>query len=465
MRVLIGWFALSTISWGASVDRYWDITPYNIQILVDCRLSETWNRQLEQSLPVYLKSRGRVSMGPLWKITIAQLPDDVAISNDSNLAVFSDKAIKSVRTDFDKLIVVSLCETTTGYTANAQEYDCLLETWSQIWTLETRNQAELQELAFDATLQAFSPMATFKVIRETPTKVEMSMKGSRLPRPEHTLPLLEEGQVFRPVLRRVDRTGQPVENGIQPVPWTYLSTNALDGETTTADIVSHTPIPMGVRQRGRVDQVAAFVRPGNRETRLKLYSRDEQQDPLAGFRVYQRDAGAEKGEFIGKTTDDGTIVVHHGETPIQVAFVQSSGQWIAKIPLVPGADGIIEAPVLDDSKRQEAEAKLVGIREQLIDYVAQRNIYASRARMKIKAKDFTEANRLIVMLENIPSATAFDQQHLRPSEQYITSKDPQVQKRITTLFSNTRDVLAQFLAPGLAQQLKRELAEANAAAQ
>ncbi|MGI9457983.1 MAG: hypothetical protein ACR2NU_15570, partial [Aeoliella sp.] len=226
-------------------------------------------------------------------------------------------------------------------------------------------------------------------------------------------------------------------------------------------IHSHTPRPFGVRQRGRVDQLATLLRVTKTTTRLRLHSRDEKDVPLGGFLVYQRNAGEKEGVPVGKTDRNGTIEIASGEDVIQVAFVQSSGQWIAKIPLVPGADDLIEAPLLDDRKRLEAEAKLSAIREELIDIVARRNIIAARARIKIKQGNLKEANDLVKTLEQLPTASEFEQRRIRQQERLIKSNDPRVQARIGKLFSDTRAVLAEFLAPGLVQELKREIAAAN----
>jgi hypothetical protein len=121
--------------------------------------------------------------------------------------------------------------------------------------------------------------------------------------------------------------------------------------------------------------------------------------------------------------------------------------------------------LVDDRKRLEAEAKLVGIREELIDLVARRSILAARTRAKIKANDLKAANNLVRELEGMPTATEFEQQRIRQQERLIESDDPRIQQRIEKLFNDTRDVLAEFLPPGLVQELKRDIAAAGTTAQ
>lgn len=462
-RARIGWFAVALILasaqgvvQGATVDRYWEVSPYRVHVLLDDQLSASWQARLAEALPVHLRSRARSSFGPLWRLTIDSLPSGTLRGTDSQIAALSDESLSTVRREFDKVIVLQLKESKIGFEVLTQEYDCLLEQWGPIWEASTREGVELPELAFNEVCQAFTPMATFRVNREDLTKVELQFRGSKLPRVDGQSELVSPGQVMRPYLRRTDRDGLPVEDGIQAVAWTYLTLN--EGDSPTATIVSHTKSPLGSRQRGRIDQLAAVVRPSGAITRLRLHSRASDEEPLAGFRVYRRDSDSELNEFIGKSDDDGEIVISAGKTPIQVAMIQSGGQWIAKIPVVPGVDGVVNAPLADDRKRLEAEGKLAGIHEELIDLVARRNILASRIRVKIKARDIEGANALIRELEGMPSATEFEQQRIRQQERLVTSSDPKIQARIEQMFNQTRDVLAEFLAPGLVQELKREAA-------
>ncbi|WP_442481403.1 hypothetical protein [Aeoliella sp. SH292] len=443
-------------SQAATVDRYWEVSPYRVQVLLDDQLSASWQARLADTLPVHLRSRARSSFGPMWRLTIDALPPGSQRPTKSEIVALSDEALSTARREFDKLIVLQLKESKIGFEVLAQEYDSLLEKWGPIWRATTREGAELPELAFSQVCEAFTPMATFRVNREDPTKVELQFRGSKLPRVEGQSELVSPGQVMRPYLRRTDRDGLPVEDGIQPVAWTYLTLD--EGESPTATIVSHTKAPLGTRQRGRIDQLATIVRPSGATTQLRLHSRASDDEPLAGFRVYRRDSDSEENEFIGKSDDDGAISIPSGKTPIQIAMIQSGGQWIAKIPVVPGVDGVVNAPLADDRKRLEAEGKLAGIHEELIDLVARRNILASRIRVKIKARDLEGANALIRELEGMPSATEFEQQRIRQQERLVTSSDPKIQARIEQMFNQTRDVLAEFLAPGLVQELKREAA-------
>jgi len=479
---------LSAPSQGATVDRYWEFSPYRVQLLIKLETSSVWREKISRTLPAIIARRAGVAMGPLWRLETT-LANELPSYDGEVQLMLSDEQLVDARRDFDKLFTLVIRETPLGLTVSAQEYDSLLETWGPVVQFTTADGSSVGELAFATVHSAFAPMAKFRVDRESPGQVELSFRGESLPRHSTASePLVKPGDLLRPVLRRVDRTGLPVAGGIQSTPWTFFSVNAPSDDSndlapgaetdeeesdeqlpvdklSDATIYSHTRFPFSARQRGRVEQLAIVVNIGNADTQLRLHARDDSNVPLVGFKVFTRNAGEEESTFVGKTGRDGAIAIPPGKSPIQIAFVQSSGQWIAKIPLVPGADGVIEAPLVDDRKRLEAEARLVGIREELIDMVARRNILASRARAKIKAKDIEGAEILISELEDIPTATKFEQQRIRQQERMVESSDPRVQARITKLFNDTRDVLAEFMAPGLVQQLKREVIAGRTAQQ
>ncbi len=464
LLLLPGWHSVSD---AASVDRYWELSPYRVQVEVSLQTSALVKQRLQAELPHFLRRRASIAMGPLWRLTVEPAPLGAARRADpKRLGRKTEEQLAETRRRFDKAFLLVVREGPLGMVVSAQEYDCLLETWGPIVTGESSDLRSLYELCFSRLTRAFTPMAQFSVIRETPNQVELRFRGSALPLVSHQAKGGNLGQIFRPVLRRTNREGQPVEGGIQPVAWTYLRVDPVKSmptsKPTTATIHSHTARPFGLRRRGRVDQLATLVRAGQEETHLRLHARDQKDIPLGGFLVYQRNVGQKEPKLIGKTNRNGVVTIPRGETSIQIVLVQSSGQWIAKIPVVPGSDRRVEAPLLDDRKRLEAEAKLTAIREELIDIVARRNILAARTRIKIKQHDLEGARALVKTLERLPTASEFEQRRIRKQERLIQSKDRRVQARIEKLFSETRAVLAEFLTPGLVQELKGEIATATA---
>ncbi len=183
---------------GASVDRYWEVSPYKVQVLTRFEVSAAWQQRLKTHLPRYVQHRAGVAYGPLWKLTLEPAADDLQAHSGSRLLEVPDEQLSAARRDFDKLILLVIKETRLGFEVAAQEYDCLLETWGPLRNGETRDGVVLPELAFDTLQLAFTPLATFRVIRETPSQVELKFRGANLPRPNSSDPMVAEGEVLRP---------------------------------------------------------------------------------------------------------------------------------------------------------------------------------------------------------------------------------------------------------------------------
>ena len=110
-----------------------------------------------------------------------------------------------------------------GYEIEGVEYDCLLEFWGVPVRDETADLAAIQTVAFSTLNRVFSPTALLNLHPEKREIVELRFRGADLPRGSQQMPVAKPGQVMRPYLREVDRAGIPVEQGINPVSWTYLA--------------------------------------------------------------------------------------------------------------------------------------------------------------------------------------------------------------------------------------------------
>ncbi|MGI9454973.1 MAG: hypothetical protein ACR2NU_00330, partial [Aeoliella sp.] len=190
--------------------------------------------RLESELSRFIRLRSGVTFGPLWRLTID--PPTAVTGGFSDINSFvSDQDLTDARRQVDKLIVLVVREGPFGYAVAAQEYDCLLESWGPVIAGSSTALGSVPELCFANLQEAFTPMAKFRVIRDSPDKVELSFRGSALPQISPTDQAGIPGQVLRPVLRRIDREGQPVEGGIQPVAWTYLRIDSLEEEATEGE--------------------------------------------------------------------------------------------------------------------------------------------------------------------------------------------------------------------------------------
>ena len=118
------------------------------------------------------------------------------------------------------------------------------------------------------------------------------------------------------------------------------------------------------------------------------------------------------------------------------------------------------ARITDDDQRLEVEGRIRGLQHQLVDLVTRRKLLGMRVRGKIEAKQLDEAEQLLTNLRSMQNQTqlslALDQQ-----QQEMVSSDARVQAKINDLYSQTRQLLNQYLDADELDALTLELANAR----
>ncbi len=508
-------------SHAADIGRFWELTPYQIDVVIAADLQGVNAQALASAAAQYVQRRIETSIGPPWsaQVTLAAGVDRRTVLN--GLRAGQPAAPEGLRDDSDKWIVIAVWEDGEGVRLAGAEQDLILGDWGQVRTESLPGAEGLGEAVFRLIFDVFAPIATFTVNSDDPNRVELSLRGSQLTSPTPPSAWVRPNDVFRTVLMQMNSSGEPVEGGKQPVLWTYLvtsaapdaqppevqppdtqpadaqpadtqpaaaegelsdreteSSNAAVSETSSAedhriaaDVFSHTRRPFGVRRRGRVDQLAIRLPRSSAASELRLVSRGESPQPLVGYEVFAQDGADPEKISIGKSGLTGVIRVPPGKSPVQTVWVKSGSQLAAKIPIATGADPVVVAPLLDESKRLDAEARLGLLREQLIDLVALRTIFAARIEKAIEARDLDQASELLLQFRKLQGRAEFNARIDREEEQSKAS-DPVVQQRIDKLFSDMKSVLGVFLSGDDINQLERRLdqaknspAESTAAAQ
>ena len=184
--------------------------------------------------------------------------------------------------------------------------------------------------------------------------------------------------------------------------------------------------------------------------------------PLAGCDIYayppsKRDAVA----LIGQTDRQGRFSVPASKDSLmRVLLVKNGSSLLAKLPLVPGLDPALTAELPNDDQRLEAEGFINCVQEEILDLVARQKILSIRIHAKIEAKDFDKATELLDELRRLPTQQSFDLRLTRAQEKF-TTKDSVIQKKLNTLFSDTRKMIEQHIEAHLVEELDRELRDAK----
>lgn len=456
----VAFAVLYQFSTASANDGGWEYQPYRVHAVLAIDVPGGLAESLAKELPIYLQRRVEAAIAPAWVFDVQLAAGADRARAFSYLSTTSDARPTNLPADKDKLLLLAVRSNPTGFELTAREFDQYLQRWGMPIRRECRQASALPEQLFAIAWQAFAPLAQLELDPKDPQRVVLKPRGAALPQNTGAPSWAKVGDVFVPVLRRTSRGGQLVENGVAPVAWTYVEAVEGKDKSLAFQIQSGSRHPFAARRQGRVEQLAIGLRAVADATTLRLHSRKTDTKPLVGYEVLSQNAGDEPPKRIGLSNNTGELRIPPGKSRIEMLLIKHGGQLLAKLPVVPGAERLINVPLPDDDARLAAEARLAALREDLIDVVARRNILMARARQKIEKKDFAGAQELLRSLDDLPGKPQFNLT-LSTSARLLRSDDPQMQRKIDQLFQATQTLMTQFLDLKPISQLHDELREAQ----
>lgn len=445
----------------------WELTPYQITTWVAAQNHPLSPQDALAELDGQISRSVQSSLGAVWKMEF----EDAPMRYRSELLALEQPQADQLLTDspevdtVDKLFALVILVRDNGYRINVSELDVRTRVWSSWRSRHANNWAQVGDIAFQLMCETFVPLAQIRRVADE--QVTALVKAGALVRPESSVRRwavpteIEVGDVLQPIIRRTDRNGKVKPGGAKPIQWTVLVVeDRKDGELTCKTLSGYKQ-PFNARRSSRVEQLALLIRPEHESTKLRLTNRRKPEEPLVGYDIYARPPGAETSEFVGRTNWQGSLEIpSDAENPVRVLFVKSGNQLLGKLPVVPGQQQELTAPLRNDDRRLEAEGFLLGIKESLIDLVARREVLSNRIRVRIEDGKLDEAEQLLEQLKGLDTQEDFARR-IQQRKQSLTAVDSQVQQHIDKLFADTRTLLGQFLDPERAQQLQTMLDEAR----
>jgi hypothetical protein len=357
-------------------------------------------------------------------------------------------------TQYDKVILIAVAGRGAGYLVECREYDSATR-WLGSLRARTILQSEfLMEAVFVAARESFAPLGRIAV--DPSGNVVLRLRGGRLPLVASLEPLVRQGDVFQPIIRRNDRSGRPVEGGIQAVPWTLLVAETDGSTDIVCRVESSYRRPLAMRRRGRSEQFALLVTSPPGPSRLLLRAEKRPDQVLAGYGVYARGSADHSSVLLGRTDRDGAILVEPAPQRLQVLYVKQGEHLLARLPIVPGMRPTYIAEIPDDPARIRIEGFLNGVQDQLVDLVARREILLARARKQIALGRLAEAKRSLDELQQLPNRQYFQQQ-LSQQRRVDRAEETPARNRLEQLFQETEQLLVGFLDPRPINDLQGEL--------
>ncbi len=465
-------------------------TPYRIalRLAVDSCLRP--QEELAARLASDLGQRIDATMSPFWDLDISILqgkarhrllawlnPIRVVPITGAQTPLWYDSEGEQTATGMhtDKEMLLTVKTLPVGYRISCREWDAYVRRWGPIQQRTLSQRSLLAESCFQLMRETFAPLAVVHPLSlekgsTSPARhMVLQFKGSQLATESIEQLFLHAGDVYQPLLRRTDRSGELLS--VSEVPWTYLALTEVQpakgeshGRQWLARSYSGLRHPFGARLRGRSELLALAMHGAEPRTQVRFFARHDRDQALSGYEVFQQgEREKSASRLLGVTNARGMIEVRRSPlerepTPVVMLLVRSDGRLLAKVPVVPGVAALVEVPIADDAARLQAQARLVEVREQLVDLVARRNILLARARNYLNQGQIDQAQQLLEDLDALPGRSQFDKilsaAENQPSNR---SEDPLVQARIAKLFANTRSLLGRSLDTRPVRDLQNEL--------
>jgi hypothetical protein len=427
------------------------------------RIPPDWQQELKRQL----EDRAASLVGAGWNLVAETTPPafqaDMLADQppEWQALVESDADLRQV----DKLYLLKLDAALAGYGLHVQELDLKTQRWGPRVHQTVNSSPQIPSAAFDLVCEAFTPLARIQRVEDE--TVTASVRAGALMRPQQSprtwdIPtMIDEGQVLRPMIVRTDRNGLVPPGGARPIDWTILLVSSRRDSTLECQYFSGYRQPFRTRRSSRVDQLALLIKPRLPATELELVDRRDPEQPLVGYEVYSRPPGTERSELLGRTDWRGRVMIQPDPNhTVRILFVRSGTQLLGKLPLVPGAEPRLRAPLRNDDRRLEAEGFLLGIQESLVDLVARREVLSSRILRGIEDGKFDEADALLEELRRLDTQEDFSRR-VQQRKRSLSNVSVDVQQRIDQLFADTRSLLGQYLDPRRVRELQNQLDQAR----
>ena len=449
----------------AGAQAAWEYTPYEVHVRIAVASAPQLSSAMVPVLGEAVTDRAQAIMGAVWRADSAPAAGklrNVLLSEGRALAA-DDIASAAPAADLagDKLYLVAIRYQQNAYEAVVHEFDCRSRQLGEP-VKRAASALELLPLAvWDAIAESFTPLARIEQVEQNHVMARLRAGGLAIG--EDSPALLEPGMPLRPVVRRNDRSGQPAQGGIQSPPWTVLTVESREGAVIDCTLQSGYRNPIPARGGVRVERLALAIRPRHETTRLLLRSRTNPDKPLVGYEVHTRTGEGDETQSLGMTDTSGAFEVPRAGGEMQVLYIKSGQQLLARLPVVPGQQPALTAKIVDDDNRLATEGYIAALANRALDLVARREILAARIRGRLKEGKVAEAQELLDEFRKLQTradlARDLDQFRRR-----VATPDSLTQQRIDKLFADAQKLLLlRPLSDELLGELTREVASKRSA--
>ena len=450
-----------------------ELRPYRVLLLVATDLPQQAGAGRSDLLEKIRQVAGR-SVGAQWELTVQEVDWLQPVSRDGLKRLISAELYQRTGIDQDKFdvwLVASIATNGAGFRIDVRGWQPAIEVDAGTFGRDIYDWHDIPVTTIQLSHASFRPIG--RVDDVDGKQVRILMQGSALAIPDPAFAVASESQVFTPLLASRNREGKI--DRLQPIPWTYVTAEAVDETRLKCELQSGLRSAIGGKQRGRVETLAITARANLPATQVELVTQSKPQIPLTGHRIELRDSSeipkpdgpveeTEKHLIRTLLTDRrGRFAVSANGGKVVWLFAYSGKHLLARVPILPGMVSDLRLEVPDDSSRLETESELYMLQGQLVEAVAARNTAAAKIRSAIKKGDKPLAKAAEAELKRLPDAQVFLTQLLSirvPAVKAAQSKrDRAGEARINRMCDEMANLIQQYLSEDKRRVVLEELKE------
>ncbi len=467
--------------------RSWELHPYKVLVWI-CQSGSPRLNAIEDSLEHEILRQAELidpsgwlvyvqSAPPLWRNKLLRSID----KPDELKGIENAPQLKNA----DKLMVVCLEDQEGQINFQVREFDIQTQQWGAMVNRNTAQITSMHQNVFQAITKAFMPIARVDRVTEDggvimrARAVDACVKAAQGNDGEWVLESNSNSPVwirpddrFLPVIRRVDRKGNLAK--LEAVDFTFLTIDkkeesAEQNESSyilNCSIHSYHRAPLSGRTSRRAQKLALVIRPPETSTELKLVSRDDDQKALAGYEIWSRRPGMtrdEKSEYLGNTDWRGILEIPpHATDGLRLIYVKRGNRALKKLPIIPGLYSHLKSTVPNDETRLYAQGIISGFQNEILNLVAQRQVYEVEIDAALENKDYDQASEL---LQKYAALTSPQDVKARMADEEIRLKAQTVDQRelgsISGMFGILREALSARIGESTESDLRKRLQTAK----
>ncbi|MFI4876345.1 MAG: hypothetical protein ACIALR_13430 [Blastopirellula sp. JB062] len=446
----------------------WEYDPYRIKVWIAADDPRLLDQAAQRQLREQILQRSWISAKAVWEIEVEPCPVSLRWDAYHNLARMAPLTLPEAAQEtasIDKIILVTIRSVGPQIELAARQFDFRTRQWGGVHRDQVGNLRLVGVATVELLHRVFEPVGMIERIEEDETLVMMKAQG--LTESAKSPANVPAGAALTVALRRMNRVGEMLPDGLQSVDWTVLEVLDEQWNYKRCKVLSGFRRPLAGRKSIRVERIAIAVKPAERETELRLASR--QGEPLAGYEIYAKDTQTGESERLGESDEQGVVAIAADPShPLRLLYVRSGGSLLARLPLVPGLVASVTAVTSDNSRLIEAEGFVLGWRRRMLDIIARRELIADRIRRRIADEDLEGAQLWLDELLKMTTINDLLYQFRQAKNEFLDGDgvDSRVSAQITQLFDKTQVLASQNYNRDLERDLTvqvRKLSDAQAA--